>query len=144
MNAHVKPVEYEKEIGPILAHLGATHGQMHEAGLPKSLSHLIELRISQINQCGYCVKLHSSDARKDGETDQRLDRIAVWRVVNDFTPAEKAAFAWAEALTYLDRGADLAPLRADLRLHYSEKDISLITACIAMINLWNRVQISRH
>lgn len=142
--ANSGPVAYQAEIGSILGHLGQTHTLMHEAGLPKQLSHLIELRISQINQCGYCVKMHSGDARKDGETDKRLDRLAVWRFVNDFNAAEKAAFAGAEALTYLDRGTDFAPLRSSLREHYSEQQISLITACVAMINLWNRVQISRH
>ena len=62
----------------------------------------------------------------------------------DFTPAEKAAFAWAEALTYLERDADYGSLRAALRKHYSDREISLITTCVAMINLWNRVQISTH
>lgn len=141
-NGH--PVSYEKEIGEIMGHLGQTHVMMEQAGLSRALSHLIELRVSQINQCGYCVKMHSTDARKDNETDKRLDRLAVWNAVSDFTDAEKAAFAWAEALTYLDRGTDFAPLRAALRAHYNEQQISLITTCVAMINLWNRVQISRH
>ncbi len=138
------PVQYEQQIGLILGHLGHTHRMMQEAGLPRGLSHMIELRVSQINRCGYCVKMHSSEARKDGETDVRLDRLAAWNQMDDFTPAEKAAFAWAEALTYLDRGAHLPPLRADLRAHYNDLQISLITACIGMINLWNRIQISKH
>lgn len=144
MTPETKAVPYETIIGDVMGHLGKTHVLMHEKGLPPKLSHLIELRISQINQCAFCVKMHSKDARRDGETDQRLDRLAVWRDVSDFTPAEKAAFAWAEALTYLDRGTDYGVLRAELRAHYSDEMISLITTCVSMINLWNRVQVSKH
>ena len=138
------PILHEQQIGLILGHLGHTHRMMREAGLAPELSHLIELRVSQINGCGYCVNMHVTNARNNGETDQRLDRLAVWNAVDDFTPAEKAAFAWAEALTYLDRGVDFAPLRSALRSHYSDLQISLITSCVAMINLWNRIQMSKH
>lgn len=144
MTGKTKPVQYEAEIGGILAHLGQTHVQMRNTGLLPQLSHLIELRISQINDCAFCVKMHSADARKDGESNARLDHLAAWRHVSDFTPAEKAAFAWAEALTYLDRDTDYAKLRGDLRTHYSDQDVALITTCVSMINLWNRMQISKH
>ncbi|WP_217353053.1 carboxymuconolactone decarboxylase family protein [Ruegeria atlantica] len=144
MNAMSKPVQHELVLGSIIQHLGETHDLMAKKGLPQSLSHLIELRVSQINECAYCVKMHSSDARKDGETSERLDRLAAWRHVSDFTAAEKSAFAWAEALTYLDRNTDYAALRADLRDHYEDEMISLITTCVSMINLWNRVQISKY
>lgn len=88
--------------------------------------------------------MHSRDARRDGETSERLDRLAAWKHVSDFSAAEKAAFAWAEALTYLDRDADYASLRGNLRKHYSDEMISLMTTCVGMINLWNRVQISKY
>ncbi len=143
MTENTQAVQHETQIPDLMRYWGASHPQMHEKGLPSRLSHLIELRVSQINGCAFCVTLHSSDARKDGETDDRLDRLAVWRHVPDFTDAEKAAFAWAEALTYLDRGTDFGALRATLREHYSEEMISLITACASMINLWNRIQISK-
>ncbi|MDX1742059.1 MAG: carboxymuconolactone decarboxylase family protein [Ruegeria sp.] len=139
-----KPVQYEQSIGDILGHLGATHELMATKGLPHTLSHLIELRVSQINECAFCVKMHSADARKDGETSERLDRLAAWRHAKDFTPAEKAAFAWAEALTYLERHTDYAALRSELRAHYDDQMISLITTCVSMINLWNRVQVSKY
>ena len=144
MNDMSKPVQHEMVLGNIIQHLGKTHELMAEKGLPHRLSHLIELRVSQINECAYCVRMHSSDARKDGETSERLDRLAAWSHMPDFTPAEKAAFAWAEALTYLDRNTDFAALRADLREHYEDEMISLITTCVSMINLWNRVQISKY
>ena len=93
-----KPVQYEQVIGDILGHLGTTHELMAKKGLPHTLSHLIELRVSQINECAFCVKMHSTEARKDGETSERLDRLAAWRHLNDFTPAEKAAFAWGGSI----------------------------------------------
>ena len=138
------PVEYETQIGPLLGHLGQVHGMMEKAGLPRQLSHLIELRVSQINRCGFCVKMHTREARKDGETSDRLDRLAVWDSVDDFSHAEKAAFAWAEALTYMERATAFGALRAALRAHFDDHQISLITACTCMINLWNRIQISKH
>lgn len=113
-------------------------------GLNKTLKHLVKLRASQINGCGFCVKMHVKEARQDGETNDRLDRLVVWRHVGDFTPAERAALAWTEAVTELHRHVDLAPLRAELREHFSDQDVSALTSAIAMINLWNRLQVSNH
>ncbi len=73
---------------------------MADLGLEKSLSALIELRVSQINQCAYCVNLHLSDARKAGVGQKKLDNLIVWKHVDVFTRAERGAFAWAEALTF--------------------------------------------
>jgi AhpD family alkylhydroperoxidase len=144
MASETKPVQYEAEIGDILTHLSKTQGLTRNSGLLPQLSHLIELRVSQINDCAFCVRMHSADARKDGETDARLDHLTVWRHVSDYSPAEKAAFAWAEALTYLARNTNYAKLRGELRVHYSDQEIALITTCVSMINLWNRIQISKH
>lgn len=138
------PIQHQVVLTDILKHVAVTHDLMEDKGLPRGLSHLIELRVSQINQCAFCVKMHTSDARADGETSERLDRLVVWRHVDDFTPAEKAAFAWAEALTNIEEKTDFGSLRADLRDHYSDEMISLITLCVAMINLWNRIQVSAH
>lgn len=144
MTSETKPVQYESEIGDILNHLGQVQALTRNAGLLPQLSHLIELRVSQINGCAFCVKMHSVDARKDGEIDARLDHLTAWRHVSDFSPAEKAAFAWAEALTYLKQDTDYAKLRGELRAYYSDKEIALIATCVSMINLWNRIQISKH
>lgn len=102
------------------------------------------LRASQMNKCSFCVQMHSRDARKDDERNQRLDHLVVWRQTADFTPREKAAFAWTEALTELKDGADLLALRDELRAHFSEQEIATLTVIVAMINLWDRVQIAKH
>lgn len=110
----------------------------------RSLHHLVKLRVSQINQCAFCVKMHTKEARRDGETNDRLDRLIVWQQVTDFTEREKAALGWTESLTCLHNHTNLGALRSDLKRHFSEQEISLLTAIISMINLWNRIQISSH
>lgn len=88
--------------------------------------------------------MHLREAREDGETQDRLDRLVVWTHVSDFSEAEKAALAWTEALTTLDHKTDYASLRGRLRQSFTDKEIGALTATIAMINLWNRVQVSAH
>ncbi len=138
------PLTHEKNDPKLIGHLGKTHLMMAEHGLAHSLSTLIELRASQINQCAYCVKMHIDDARRAGVTQDKLDKVVVWRHADVFSAAEQAALAWTEALTVLDERTDYAALRADLRAHYSDNEITVITTDIGMINLWNRVQISKH
>ncbi|TIP98872.1 MAG: carboxymuconolactone decarboxylase family protein, partial [Mesorhizobium sp.] len=70
-----------------------------ECGLEKSLLHLIKLRASQINGCSYCVEMHSREARRDGETEQRLYLVSAWKESPLFSERERAAFAWTETVT---------------------------------------------
>ncbi len=88
--------------------------------------------------------MHTQEALDAGETQERLQRLTVWRHVDDYSPAEKAAFAWTEALTSLNVDTNYEALRSELRRHFEDAEISAITAAIAMINLWNRVQVSNH
>ena len=138
-----RAVAYEREIPDVLQAMAGVHRATEAHGLERKLRHLVHLRASQINRCAHCVKLHTKEARQDGETDERLDRLVVWPEVADFTEREKAALAWTEALTVLDRATDLAALRARLRSHFSDGEIAVLTAEAAMINLWNRIQVSR-
>ncbi len=137
-------IQHEKEIPDVLSTLAEIHKVIDAHGLDRKIHHLVVLRASQINRCGFCVKMHIREAREDGETDQRLERVVVWDQVSDFTERERAALAWTEALTVLDPSRDLAPLRTRLREHFSDEEISALTADIAMINLWNRINVSQH
>jgi len=139
-----KPIDYQHEIPNILYSMSSVHEAMDSYGLDRVIHHLVQLRASQINRCGYCVKMHTSEAREDGETNERLDRVVVWDQVDDFTEREKAALAWTEALTVLDPKLDLGSLRNRLREHFTDTEIGVLTSTIAMINLWNRIQISGH
>lgn len=144
MSDRTLAVRYEQEIPDVVQALQAVHRAIDTHGLDRHLYHLVLLRASQINQCAHCVKMHVREAREDGETSDRLDRVIVWEHVGDFTPRERAALAWTEALTVLDRRTGFAALRAELRVHFSDRDIGVLTAVIGMINLWNRLQVARH
>lgn len=137
-------VRFETEVPQIFELLGKVEAEVGSTPLDVGLRHLVKLRVSQINQCAYCVKMHALEARADGETDERLDRLVVWAQVSDFSAGEKAALAWAEALTVIDHRTDFGAMRAALRIHFDDVEITALTAAIAMINLWNRIQISRH
>lgn len=139
-----RAVRYEQEIPQVLAVLGNVHVEMDKLGLPPALVHLVHLRASQLNGCAFCVRMHTREAREGGETSERLDRLVVWRHSSDFNAAEKAALAWTEALTRIDDERDYAVLRQALREHFSEAQIAALTTQVAMINLWNRIQVSKH
>ncbi len=136
--------QHDRNVPEIYKAFFAAELAVRAAGIPSGLKHLIYLRVSQLNDCAYCVKMHSHEARHDGETNERLDRLVVWRHVDDFTAAEKAALAWAEALTALPKPEGFAPLRAALREHWSDEQASALTAIVAQINLWNRLGVSGH
>ncbi|WP_299616746.1 carboxymuconolactone decarboxylase family protein [Pelagibius sp.] len=136
--------DYETAVPEVLKAFLRVHGAIDRYGLSRTIHHLVQLRASQINRCGFCVEMHSREAREDGESGERLDRVIVWDQVDHFSPAEQAALAWTEALTTLDPAADRRALRARLRNHFSEEEIGALTATVAMINLWNRINISRH
>lgn len=139
-----RPVNHFQTIPDVISALTGVHQAIDTHGLDRTLHHLVQLRASQLNACAYCVKMHIREAREDGETSERLDRLVVWEHVSDFSPAERAALAWVEALTLLDRKTDYGALRAALRAHFSDEQISALTATVAMINLWNRIQVSGH
>ncbi|WP_097460439.1 carboxymuconolactone decarboxylase family protein [Mangrovitalea sediminis] len=108
-----------------------------QCGLEKSLQELVKIRASQINGCAFCLNMHAQAARQLGESVDRLMLVAAWRDTNAFTPREKAALAWTEALTALGDGvADT--LYADARAQFSEEELTNLTLAIAHINAWNR------
>lgn len=108
------------------------------------LKHLIKLRASQMNGCAYCVEMHSREGRQDGDTEERLTAVIVWRDTEHFSPAERSALAWTEALTDASSGADLDRLFADLEASFDVEEIAAINACIAAINAWNRLGVGAH
>lgn len=142
--SNTNTVNYAEHGTEILGALEAVENILADRGVDAGLHHLVLLRASQMNKCGFCVKMHTRDARRDGETDKRLDHLIVWRHVNDFSDREKAAFAWTEALTELKDDTDYGALRAALKAHFTDSEISTLTGFVAMINLWNRIQISNH
>lgn len=141
-----RPVALDTQLPDVFKALLAVHKANDRHGLARPLRHLVHLRASQLNGCAHCIRMHAREAREDGETDARLDHLAAWQHMDDYTPAERAALAWTEALTRL--GGDHHPaygtLRAELRRHFSDEQIAALTVEVAMINQWNRIAISRH
>ena len=110
-------------------------------GLEPALLDLVKLRASQINGCAFCVDLHASDLRKKGESERRVYAVTVWRETPFFTPRERAALAWTEAITCV---ADTHAPDADydaLRAEFSEAERVNLTLAIGLINSWNRLSI---
>ena len=116
-------------------------GYLQHCGLEKSLIELVKMRASQINGCAYCLDMHSKDARRAGETEQRLYVLNAWDEASIYTPRERAALAWTESLTHVSETHAPDDVYEALRPHFSEKEIVDLTILIGMINLWNRLAI---
>src|SRR5690606_18842141 len=119
----------------------ALEKHVQNCGLEHSLIELVKTRASQINGCAYCIHMHTRDARAAGESEERLYLLSAWRESPLYTPRERAALAWTEALT---RVADThAPDEdyAEMRRHFSEQEAVQLTLLIGVINLWNRMAI---
>jgi len=116
--------------------LVAVEDQIKASGLE-----LVKTRASQINGCAYCIDMHTADARKHGETEQRLYLLSAWRESPLYTDRERAALAWTEALTLI---AETHAPDADyegMRAQFSEAEAVNLTMLIGAINAWNRVAI---
>lgn len=112
-----------------------------ESGLEHSLQELVKIRASQINGCANCLHMHTADARKAGETEERIYLLNAWHESLLFTPRERAALAWTEALTLLSEthapDADYEALQA----HFTPKEQVDLTLLIGVINAWNRLSV---
>jgi len=114
---------------------------IHTCGLDQKLIHLIKTRASQLNGCAFCIDMHTRDARALGETEQRLYALDAWRETPFFTDQERAALAWAEALTNIQQGHAPDEVYQELARHYSEQEIVALTIAITTINAWNRIAV---
>lgn len=110
--------------------------------LDRRLKSLIDVRVSQINGCAFCLDMHAREARELGETQDRLDCLAGWRDFPGFSEKERAALAWAEAVTRVAETHAPDNLYEDLRGHFTDEEIVALTVSIAVINTWNRMQIA--
>jgi AhpD family alkylhydroperoxidase len=111
----------------------------HLSSIDAKLRALVELRVSQINGCVFCVDLHTKEALEEGVTQKRLDQVVVWHESILFTDAERAAFAWAESVTDIAETHAPDPVFEALKEHYSEQQIVDLTFIISTMNMWNRM-----
>ena len=117
---------------------------IQKGGVPQTVLELVHLRASQINGCSFCVDSGARNAKRAGETDERLFAVAAWRESPYFTDAERAALALAEAVTRLADRSDPVPdeIWEEGTRHYDEKGLAAIILMIAMTNLFNRVNVT--
>lgn len=114
---------------------------VHASGLERSLYELVKIRASQINGCAYCIDMHTKDARKAGETEQRLYALSAWRETPFYSQRERAALAWTESLTLISENDVPDSIYEFVREHFDEKEIVALTMAIVAINGWNRLAI---
>ncbi|MFD6491443.1 carboxymuconolactone decarboxylase family protein [Streptomyces sp. NPDC060188] len=112
-------------------------------GLDPALVELIQIRASHLNHCAYCLHMHTNDARKAGESEDRLHMVAVWREARHFfTPRERAALALTEAVTRVADAGVPDDVYAEAAAHFDEAELGHVLALILTINTWNRVALS--
>ncbi|MFC0399909.1 carboxymuconolactone decarboxylase family protein [Paraburkholderia rhizosphaerae] len=119
----------------------ALEERIGKSDLEKSLTHLVRLRASQINGCAFCVDMHTTDARKEGETDRRLATVVVWRETPFFTGRERAALEWTEALTLVSQDHVPDHVWEAVKPHFTEAELVDLSLLITAINGWNRLAI---
>ena len=115
---------------------------LRKCGLDSKLLDLIRLRASQINGCAYCIDMHWKDLKSAGETDQRLYGLDAWQESPYYSDRERAALAWAEAVTNIQEGHVPDSVYEQVREFFPEKELADLTVAITAINGWNRLNIA--
>jgi AhpD family alkylhydroperoxidase len=138
----MKPrMNYYQAAPETLKALVAVEAQIRASGLEQSLIELVKTRASQINGCAYCIAVHTEDARKHGETEQRLYLLNAWRVSSLYSNRERAALAWTEAVTLICETHAPDDVYEAVRAQFSDVEMVNLTMLIATINAWNRIAI---
>ena len=139
MTARLNLMEVDPKLMRAMFGLAAPVAQ---SGLEKSLIDLIHFRVSQINGCAYCLDMHSKDLRAEGETEQRLYVLEAWREAPFYSERERAALAWAEAVTLLTNKDVPDDVYEQARAQFSEQELATLTLAVVAINSWNRLNIA--
>src|SRR5579864_9536537 len=135
LNAYQAAPDTIKALNALEAHVQGT-------GLEQSLIELVRTRASQINGCAFCINMHTQDARKHGETEQRLYLLNAWREAPVYTDRERAALTWTEAVTLISETHAPDDAYEELRKHFAEAEAVNLTILVGTINAWNRLAIS--
>jgi AhpD family alkylhydroperoxidase len=122
--------------------LAGLQAYVDKSGLDPKLRELVKIRASQINGCAYCLAMHTRDARKLGETDERMHLLDAWREAPLYSARERAALEWIEAITLVAQGHIPDESFEEVRKQFSEKEIIDLTVAAIAINSWNRAAIA--
>ena len=135
-------IDYYKVAPGGVKALHALEQYVRTSGLEGPLVELVKLRASVTNGCAYCVDMHTKDALAKGETNQRLFAVPVWRETPFFTPRERAALAWTEAVTEIGHGGVSDALYDEARAQFTERELVDLTFAVIAINAWNRLAVT--
>jgi len=135
-------LDYSRFAPEILRSLNSIEKAISESGIDRKLLHLIKMRASQINGCGWCLDMHSKDALLDGESVQRIVLLSAWWECPQYTEEEKAALAWTERVTLIAEKREDDEIYENLRKHFTEEQIVVLTWAVIAINVWNRLNVS--
>jgi len=138
MNPRLNPLAVSPKLLQLMVEFGT---KVQEAGLEKSLMHLVKIRASQINGCGRCLEMHTREARKSGESEERLYLLDAWRESPLYSPRERAALAWTEALTLVASTRAPDDAYEQLKAEFNDEDSVKLTMLIGVINGWNRLSV---
>lgn len=133
---------YDKLSPEAYKELYSTYAKVSNSSLGKALFELINMRVSQINGCAYCMERHAQALRAEKETAERIDTLAGWRLSPHFTDRERAALAWADEVTAITENHAPDELFVALKQHFSDVEISDLTFAISIMNALNRLAIS--
>lgn len=131
-----------RRLTPELYEQQAALGAAAAAGLEPVLVELVRNRVSQINGCAFCLDMHTKALRKLGETEQRIYLLSAWRETPLYTERERAALAWAEAVTRLAGGNVADDVYDQVRAQFSDHELAHLTFVTTTINAWNRLAIA--
>jgi AhpD family alkylhydroperoxidase len=132
-------IEYIKVAPEAIQPLMTVGKYLHAEKFDPKLKALVDLRVSQINGCAYCLSMHTQEARAAGETQQRLDCLSAWKETTFYTEREMAALRWAEALTLIAQTPSTEDVYQEVSKHFSERELVNLTMAIVTINSWNRL-----
>jgi len=123
--------------------LGGVYGYVMQSGLPAELVELVYLRISQINNCAYCLDLHTRDLIRRGVGTEKLALVQAWREAGAlFSERERAALAWAESVTLVAATGVPDEAFEAARVQFEEKELVDLTLAVSLMNAFNRMAIS--
>jgi AhpD family alkylhydroperoxidase len=134
---------YQKAAPEVVQGMLALSAVAKKSGLAPGLIDLIDYRVSQMNGCAFCLDMHSKDLRARGETEQRIYMLSAWREApNLYSTRERAALAWAEAVTLLTNQEVPDEVYHQARGEFSETELAQLTLSIVVINGWNRLNVA--